>query len=84
MDAICRRGDLMLIMADTNHLAIEGAHCMMLRSTQTFHAECQMESVRTVELRVLQRLSTSEIGAPMASVMNESGDCGMASIVLEC
>ena len=50
----------MLIMAGTNHLAMEGAPCMVLHSIQTLHAECQMESVRTVELRVPQSFSTFE------------------------
>ena len=50
----------MLIMAGTNHLAKKSAPCMVLHSIQTLHAECQMESVRTVELRVLQSFSTFE------------------------
>ena len=33
---------------------------MVLHSIQTLHAECQMESVRTVELRVPQSFSTFE------------------------
>ena len=39
-------------MAGTNHLAMGGAPCIVFHSIQTLHAECQMESVRTMELRV--------------------------------
>ena len=54
VDTTCRRVNLMLIMASTSHLAMEGAPCMVLHSIQTLHAECQMGSVRTVGLRVPQ------------------------------
>ena len=44
VDATCRRANLMLIMAGTNHLAMEGAPCMVLHSIQTLHAECHMKT----------------------------------------
>ena len=53
-NATCRRVNLRLITAGTNHLAMEGAPCMVLYSIQTLHAECQMGGVRTVGLRVPQ------------------------------
>ena len=47
-------------MAGTNHLAMEGAPCMVLHSIQTLHAECQVGGVRTVGLRVPRTFSTFE------------------------
>ena len=41
-------------------MAKKSAPCMVLHSIQTLHAECQMESVRTVKLRVLHSFSTFE------------------------
>ena len=54
VDATGRRVNLMLVMAGTNHLAMEGALRIVLHSIQTLHAECQMEGIRTVGLRVPQ------------------------------
>ena len=73
VDVACRRGqglgsvfeergpfDLMLIMAETNDLAMGVAPGMVLHSIQALHAECQMGGVRTVALRVPQSFFTFE------------------------
>ena len=70
VDATCRRVNLMLIMAGTNHLAMEGAPCMVLHSIQTLHAECQMVGVRTGGVACApEPFPLSRIGASVASVM---------------
>ena len=70
VDATCRRVNLMLIMAGTNHLAMEGAPCMVLHSIQTLPRG--VSNGRRPHSGVAcapELFPLSRIGASVASVM---------------
>ena len=76
----------MLIMAGTYHLAMERPPCMVLHSIHPLHAECQIKSVRTVELRVPQSFSTFENRSfrGLSDVLKKRLDVGLLESLTTC